>query len=124
MEYERHFHRMHLYQREVIDNIQLVKEVMDMFWWPVKETVQMYFGCHRGWVDQPGWYGGDDYGHWKYFGGMSVWEQHVEDSRSLYHNYPIPFEYQLMCPRLCSLSPFRIATAGCWTSPQGVKGTL
>eukprot|EP00435_Cladocopium_sp_Y103_P023987 s3036_g5.t2 len=41
MEYEKHFHRMHLYQRQVIDNIQLIKEVMDMFWWPVKETVHM-----------------------------------------------------------------------------------
>ena len=56
MEYEKHFHRMHLYQRQVIDNIQLVKEVTDMFWWPVKESVQMYFGGqHPGWVDQPAW---------------------------------------------------------------------
>ena len=42
VEYERHFHRMHMYQRGVFDNFPLLTEVMDMLWWPVKESVQMY----------------------------------------------------------------------------------
>lgn len=41
VEYERHFHRMHMYQRGVFDNFPVLTEVMDMLWWPVKESVQM-----------------------------------------------------------------------------------
>ena len=45
LDYEEHFHRMSLYQREVLDNLKMIKDVLDGLWWPVRETVQMCLGC-------------------------------------------------------------------------------